>query len=255
MRVTALILTCGLSFASAAQEMNFGVHVNPVITAPFLDGASQYDNRINVSKLRVGANIGVDANLVFRKWRLQTGANIMHKSVSFYQRTHNISSEAYTKDIVESISLEVPLLFAYKLATRNKKTYYHVYGVGGAAYEWNTINGISSKTGASGYNNASVELVNHNIIPVGQQSSWVNLVAGFNINAIIEGVGLVDYGITYHLPLSNAAGYSVATDVNAGVNTINYRGTFYPRMSHINFKLCYYFLSLRDGGVKKYSKV
>ena len=42
----------------------------------------------------------------------------------------------------------------------------------------------------------------------------INIVAGMNINAILRGVGLIDYGFTFHLPMGNAAGYTIASDVN-----------------------------------------
>lgn len=254
MRLFLISSAICIATATTAQELNLGVHVNPILTTPFMDGASQADKRINVSKARIGANVGLDANLVMGRWRLQTGANLMHKSVSYYQRTNTNNVDAYAKDIVETISVEVPMLVAYKLATQNKETYYHVYGVAGVAYEWNTLNGVSSKTGVRG-SSGSASLQSYDIGYVGDKSQWVNLVAGLNINAILRGVGLIDYGFTFHLPMGNAAGYTIASDVNTGGGSVNYRGTYYPRLAHVDFKLCYYFLSLRDGGIKRYSKV
>lgn len=254
MRLFLISSAICIASCATAQEFNFGLHVNPILTTPFMDGASKVDKRINVSKARIGANIGLDANLVMGKWRLQTGAGLMHKSVSYYQRTNSYNVDAYAKDIVETISVEVPMLVGYKLATQNKETYYHVYGVAGVSYEWNTLNGTSSKTGIRG-SSGSAQLQSYDIGYVGDKSQWMNIVAGVNINAILRGVGLIDYGFTFHLPMGNAAGYTIASDVNTGGGTVNYRGTYYPRMAHIDFKLCYYFLSLRDGGIKRYSKV
>jgi len=254
MKLLTLLSVLTITTAAAAQELNLGAHVNPILTTPFLDGASQADSRINISKARLGVNLGVDANLVYGKWRLQTGANLMHKSVSYYQRTASYNSIAYSKDIIESTSVEVPLLLGYKLATRNRNTYYHVYGVAGISYEWNMIGAVSSKSGVSG-SGGGASVAGYDMQSVGDNTRWVNLVAGVNFNAILRNVGLIDYGLTYQLPLGNSGGYTVAQDVNVGTGTINYRGTYYPRMAYINFKLCYYFLSLRDGGLKRYSKV
>ena len=248
--LSALLLTT----AATAQELNLGVHLNPIVTTPFLDGASQADSRINVSKARLGVSLGVDANVVMGKWRLQTAGNLMHKSVSYNQRTLGGSSLVYSKDIIESTSVEVPLLLGYRLATRNRHTYYHVYGVAGVSYEWNTIGAVSSKSGASG-SGGTASIANYDTELIGGSSQWINLVAGVNFNAILRGVGLIDYGLTYHLPMGNSGGYTVSQDINVGSGNINYKGTYYPRMAYINFKLCYYFLSLRDGGIKRYSKV
>lgn len=254
MKLLTLLSALSITTAATAQELNFGAHLNPILTTPFLDGASQADKHINLSKARVGVNLGVDANLVMGKWRLQTGANLMQKSVSYYQRTVSYNAVAYSKDVIESTSVEIPVLLGYKLATHNRNTYYHVYGVAGVSYEWNMIGAVSSRSGASG-SGGGAYVAGYDVQSVGNNSEWVNLVAGVNFNAIIRNVGLIDYGVTYQLPLGNSGGYTVAQDVNVGTGNINYRGTYYPRMAYINFKLCYYFLSLRNGDMMRYSKI
>lgn len=245
----AAIILIAISFSATAQEYNFGVHVNPAFCSPVFDSKSVYDSRLNVSGLRFTYNAGADINIVFKKWRIETGLNYVNKAIVFGQNTHNISGIAYSRDIVNSNSYEVPVLLGYKLLTRDKKTFYHLYGVAGVSYEFSNVTGMASRTGAQG--NGSINVTGHTISwPSGVQQS-VNIIAGFHINAIVHKLGLIDYGISYHFPFNTRTpgisdAYIASTTVSSGGGTAIYKGTFYSHMSYINLKIAYYFLNLDE---------
>lgn len=245
----AAIILFAASLSAIAQEYNIGIHINPAFCSPVFDRKSVYDTRLNVSGLRMTYNVGADLNIVLKKWRIETGLNYVNKAIVFGQNTYNISGIAYSRDIVNSNSYEVPVLLGYKLLTRDKKTFYHLYGIAGASYECSNVTGMTSRTGAQG--NGSINITGHTIsLPSGVQQS-VNIIAGFHINAIVHKLGLIDYGISYHFPFNTrrpdiSDAYIASTTVSSGGGTAIYKGTFYPHMSYINLKIAYYFLNLDE---------
>jgi hypothetical protein len=215
---------------------------------PVFDNNSVYDKQLNVSDLRVTYNIGADININFNNWRLETGLNFMNKPIVFYQRTFYGSGSTFVKDIVNNTSFEFPLLVGHKLLTRDRKTFYHIYGVAGASYEVSSFSSRESQSDGLSTSNTSFTTKQKVVVPLGAQQ-MVNAVVGFHINAIVHKLGMIDYGVSYHYPFNLEApgkdnAYYVTSTFNTGRNTSSYSGTFYPHLSYINFKLAYYFINL-----------
>ena len=162
------------------------------------------------------------------------------------------SISSYSDTRSPGYAIGIPLQVGYLLDRHNAKTVYDFYGLLGLSYEMHTTlpysyGSVTSQTGSSVTNN-------RNFYPgEGVKTNWVNIIAGFKINAILRKVGLIEYGLRYHFPLSHAGRYHVETVVSNGVYGSAFTGDFYPRLTYMDFHFTYYFLNFEKGtGRKKY---
>lgn len=265
MHLRTFALTIGLiayHTLLSAQEWNIGVHIDPIITTPFVeDLTSSPYLKISPAKLTVGA--GINLNYKKDKWCVETGVNGMLKTVSVtFDVDERYSSLPYTEQAYKyrthSTSIELPLQIGYLVHQHKDKAEYNVYTFAGAGYELNTIQGYSSTSSlfsspATAYANGGVNF-SDGLPDVGTRNSWVNVIVGFKINAILRRVGLIDYGMSFHYPIQTATTYSVNAHVNYAKQD-NISTSFSPRMAHVEFRFCHYFLSYDHQGRKRYKNI
>lgn len=270
MRTLIYIMAFIMPSALLAQELNLGLHANPTIGIPVLDSRSQSTEGLSptVGSLHFngGANIQVRKNNV----AIETGVNFLSKNIGFKQNIVNTGyglAAAYNVRVASS-SIEIPLQVNYRVYHHEHKTFYDIYLVGGASYEWNKIGSYKSKGTSSSYGRATLSatanvsadpaLVNNQMAGIssllGAKQEWANLIVGFKVSTVIKKLGLIDYGLVYHLPLADAGLYHVEAEQQVNnTTTTSYVGDFYPRLSYIDIKLAYYFLNFEKGtGRKRY---
>ncbi|MCB9044513.1 MAG: hypothetical protein H6550_00105 [Chitinophagales bacterium] len=253
-----------LAFSSAsAQEVNLGLHFSPIATIPVMGkGTTTNYPALKARRVIVNASGGANINLRFGKMCIETGGNITTRSVTFRMKLdeysyNNIGSSSsissYSDQRSTGYAIAIPLQVGFLLDHHEEKTTYDLFGLLGASYEMHTTTGYAY--GATTYSQSGTSVSNGmNFAPVaGVKTNWVNIIAGFKINAILRRVGLIDYGIRYHFPLSTAGKYHVETVVGNGTYGSVFTGDFYPHLSYIDFHITYYLLNLKGGeGIKHY---
>lgn len=243
---------CTLPVLSYAQEWNIGIHVNPVLTTPMQKEKTAMPY-LKLSPARL--NIGGGINLNFKKGQfcIETGANGIIKTLALKYRQRELDNQAgYTESSYtytsESSSLEIPLQLGYIIHHHQQKMIYDVYAILGAGYEMNTSQGYASRS--TSFSSAATAAANGAIIfdggypQSGVQKQWINIIGGFKINAILRKVGLIDYGITFHYATGDAGPHQVTAYIADGGTRKEVTTAFTPSLSHIDIKLCYYFLNL-----------
>jgi hypothetical protein len=234
-----------ISKGLAAQELNIGIHANPIFTTPVLSGKSVRDKETHISAFKPGYSIGLNLNLKLKTMGFGLDANYLRKSVRVYRKIKGTDGQTAKYSVnTPGNSLEFPLLVNFLLDRHDEATTYNLYLVAGMAYEismWDTAASFSTTgSGNSGYSIYATgsyggAAVQHVVSPV----------IGIKINAILRNVGLVDYGVSWHLPLTVSGPYNAsATLYNGGVMQYSYNSSIYASASYIDFKLCYYFYSL-----------
>lgn len=249
---------------SFAQELNIGVTASPIIGMALMDKNSTRSPFLKAQLLNLDVKGGLNLNLRFNNICIETGATAATRSIVFKMDLENLaynsigssnSVSASSTVRATGYSFSAPLLLGYKIYDHSAKTVYHVFGLLGASYEhytstgYNYINATASTgSGAgSGFFNIST------VYPEpGTTANWINVIAGFKINAILSKVGLVEYGLRYHYPIKNAGQYSVKTIVSNGIYASVFDGDFYPRLSYFDFHFTYYFFNLEKGKRKRY---
>lgn len=246
-----------------SQEFNIGLHASPTIAVPILSKESVASHpSLKARKGNINASGGLNINARFGKVCIETGANVTSRTVMFRfdfddYTFNNLSGSGSTISGVSNISVNgfawaVPMQVGVLLDHHEAKTTYDLFGLLGASYETYTPGG-ESFTNASSNNNGSV--VNTSVISPGEgiSKSWVNVIAGFKINAILRKVGLVEYGLRYHYPITTAGLYHVELAIANGAYGSAFVGDFYPHLSYIDFHFTYYLLNFKGGeGVKHY---
>ena len=255
--ILMLLFTC----AGNAQEVNFGINFSPVVGVPLTDKKSNSHEALKVRKGNINATGGITLGARFGNLLVETGANASSRSVVFRLNLDNLtfnnlnsSTSISGQNTIRALghSYSFPLIFGGLLHQHEEKYTYEVFGLLGAEYEMYTFDEYSfehATTNSSG----SVTNVLQTTPASGTQNNWVNVVAGFKIRAILLKVGLIEYGLRYHYPISNAGNYVVSTAVANNTYGSVFTGDFYPRLSYLDFHLTYYFLNFRNGeGAKKY---
>lgn len=263
-RLISFMLLSAYSLPTIAQEFNIGIHANPTLNYPILEGKSAYHTDLSVRRFNIDFSGGL--NLQFRtgKFFLELAPTIVSKHIRFGQKTkgygyQTIDSSLYV-DVdytltAGSYSYELPLSTGYLLHHHEAATTYDLYGVIGASYEMNTTRGYNySSSGVAVGNFTNFRTEPATTYPdAGLQQEWFNAIIGFKINAILRKVGLIEYGLSYHFPLQSAGRHTVSTIITNNQYASVYSGDFYPRLSYIDIKLCYYFLNFKKNeGVKHY---
>lgn len=261
-----LLMISGITNLVLAQELNLGLNFSPIVGMPIMDNVVTNFPGVKAQRFNVNATAGLNINVRVKDFCVETGANISSRSVVFklkvddynYNNLGGSSSiSAQNRSIATGYSFSVPLILGYKLSHHDLKTTYDLFGLLGASYDNYTFFGYSytsSTTTAAGGATTGIATNTNNTYPLeGNNTSWINIIAGFKIHAILRKVGLVEYGIRYHYPLSNAGKYSVNTVVTNNTYGSVFGGDFYPRLSYFDFHFTYYFLNLEAGtGRKKY---
>ncbi len=248
-KIILLAISVHFTSNSVAQELNFGVHLNPTLTAP-LPGNSVHDNEIRMTSFNPGYNVGVNAKIQWDGFNLESGINVIQKKVQFKQKTEHsalTNNGSVYKMNYNNTAVEIPLIAAATIHRHEKKLIYNVDILAGISYELFMMDGTSesSQSGAGSYGSINSQNTKAPIFLDNQH--WFNAILGFNIHTIFNHFGLIEYGVAYHLPLKEAEPYQVSTNLtdNYG-NQRPYSGEFTPKVSYIDFKLCYYFLNYKS---------
>lgn len=260
-----VLIISGFSGIASAQELNVGLNISPVISMPVLDGTSTHHPAIRTKRFNVNATGGLNINVRMNNFCIETGANASSRSIVFILNVDdysfnnlNSSSSIAAQDEIRSTgySFSVPVILGYKLHHHDLKTRYDVFGILGASYDSYMFGAEayrSTSSNSGGMGSVSVTDIVYASSTGKSPTNWVNIIAGFKINAILRHVGLVEYGLRYHYPLSNSGKYVVDAVVTNNIYGSVYNGTFYPRLSYFDFHISWYFLNLEAGtGIKKY---
>lgn len=232
-----------------AQEYNLGLHFNPCFTVPLTDNKSVHDPEIRMGLLTLGYNAGANLNIKLKKkFGLETGVNVWSKTARFTQRVQIVPTMAETHFTVRAhnTAIEVPVLLGYRLSHSKKEDASDIYVQAGAAYELNIVGKTTQSYGASGSASTTVYEPVKTFPVQGALNHNVNFVAGLKVNSIVRGLGLIDYGISYHFPLMRSGPYNISSTTATifPSQRYTYSGTFSPRLSYLDIKLCYYFLNV-----------
>lgn len=257
-----ILIMLTIAFRSYAQEFSMGIHFSPIATIPMMAKPSVTNHpSLKAKKYNINASAGLNLNYRVNRICIETGGNFTTRSITFrmnldeysYNSLGGSSSiSSYSDTRSSGYAIGIPLQIGYLLDKHDAKTVYDFYGLLGASYEMHTTlayayGSVTSQTGSSITNN-------RNFYPgAGVQTNWINIIAGFKINAILRKVGLIEYGLRYHFPLSHAGLYHVESVVSNGIYGSAFTGDFYPRLAYMDFHLTYYLLSFEKGtGRKKY---
>jgi hypothetical protein len=236
-----------LSCSVRAQQLNIGVHLNPALTVPFTSDQSVYDKQIKKPGLRLGYNIGVDVNYTSGNVNVNSGFNLVQKSLTYKTNTRPETGGLNSFKLTYfSHSYELPFLLSYNVHRHDwNDIVYDLYLSGGFSYEMNKYYGVSWTFTSVNTNSGNVYSDPIDDQLLGTSGKWVNFIFGFKVNTIIQKIGLIDYGLTWHIPLAETDAYSVESRVKDIDNNIDHTitGKFYQRLSYVNIKLCYYFLN------------
>jgi hypothetical protein len=234
---------------STAPVWSIGVHVNPTITTPLMDSRSTYDAAIKPVP-NINYNIGFNLHYTLSEMTIETGINYVLKSFTIRQRLYsfnNVPGYSHSRNTqyflsLGSASIEVALLLSYCLHHHDKRMVYDLHAVAGASAERNQpTQYLTSTIGSHG----SIVQQDYTLPTEQAKEIWVNAIVGFKIHTILRRIGLLDYGLIWHVPLQKSEAYtltSVVKDFSTGDN-ITYNGTYYPRLGYLDIKLCYYLLN------------
>lgn len=257
--VTALMMPAILS----AQELNIGAHINPTFTAPVMDSRSSVEQGISYKPMHIDISGGLNIQYQFRHIALETGINLMTHTTTFKQSTDlpgtrvgNNGREdlgAWYKAFGNSYSIELPLQLNVLLHDHKKDIAYKIYGIAGMAYEVNTSTGFSYSEYSSATDNRIYYAKVLELKPAaGTTKEWMNIIGGFKVNTVIRNIGLIDYGLVYHLPLQHAGLYYIKGVVGDDAGERINQASYYPKLSYLDIKLTYYFLNFEQGKKKRY---
>jgi len=239
MKAINLLLLVGLLGVNAsAQEFSIGIHLAPGTTIPFV--TKHYSNS---SIKTVVANFSYDAgfNLNFRYKRLdlELAPSFGQKMVQFHERlvdhTYNGEADYFLK--YKSKFIEIPFLIGYRInkANKNSATYLQV----GASLEHTKLAPATTNTHSTGVSTITAYPLSTTMPDKTQ--SIINIIAGIKANVTIKKLGLMDYGLYYHYPLTAVGSYDFQTTVVSSTgSSANYVASYYVRQSFIELKLCYY---------------
>ncbi len=257
--LTLLVILIGTK--APAQEVNFGINFSPIIGMPLTDKKSNSPDALKIRKGNINATGGITIGIRLGNFLIETGANAASRTTVFRlnldQLTFNnlnSSTSISGQNNVRALgfSYSAPLIFGGRLHHHEEKYTYDIFGLLGAEYEIYSFEEYTYDFATSS-SSGSVTNVLQTTPANGTQTSWVNIVAGFKIRAILLKVGLIEYGLRYHYPISDAGNYVVSTAVANNTYGSVFTGDFYPRLSYLDFHLTYYFLNFKKNeGVKKY---
>lgn len=255
-----------VTISTQAQELNIGLHASPIICVPILDKKSQATHpALRPQRTNINASGGLNINARFGKFCIETGVNTSSRSTVFkfkldeysYNNLNGSSSITSNSDVrALGYAWGIPLQVGFLLDHHQEQTTYDLFGILGTSYETHTANGFSyASTTVNNSSSPSVTTTNSTTPAQGFQSSWFNIIAGFKINAILLKVGLIEYGLRYHFPLSNAGLYDIRTSVGNGTYGSVFQGNFYPHLSYLDFHFTYYLINFKGGeGSKSYRR-
>lgn len=247
-RILLLIAFLSCTTGVFAQEYNIGIHLNPVFTHSIVDKNSVHDAEIKMTPFRIGYNAGLNLNIKRRKASLETAINVISKTAQFRQHVMILpdGSQSHFSVQAKSLSFEVPVLLGYKVLHHSKSTVYDMYAQLGASYELNRTGGVKQSYGAVGPSSMTVYEPVKAFPVTGTLQHNLNMIAGLKLNTVVRGLGLVDYGISYHFPINRNGPYTVSSHTATifPTQTYKYTGTFLPRLAYIDLKICYYLYNL-----------
>lgn len=241
-----LIFLLQIAKDTSGTEFNLGLHLNPTISIPLLGKGSVYDKEIILTPMKMSYNVGANINITNNKVGFETGIEIVQKKVQLQSKIRTSSGSNSFRLVSNSTSFEFPFLGAVNVHNHDRNDIvYKLYLVGGLSYEIYSADGFAM--GFLTTNAASYQLTEQSFdIPkVYDTHQWANVIFGFKINTIIRKLGLIDYGITYHIPTEVNSPYVIESKVfDYGTRQVyTYHGDFRPRLSYLNIKLCYYMLN------------
>lgn len=235
-----------------AGEYNIGLHVNPVFSTPILEKSSEYEGGINVGNFMLCYNVGANFNITNKKVAFETGINIIQKKFRMGNRVKTYSAGYNSFALTAySTSFEFPMLVAANIHKHDRNDIvYDLYLLGGLSYEIFVADGHAYSFSTVNEGQYYIYDETYDIPHPGAQNNWLNFVAGFKINAVIRHFGLIDYGLSFHLPGAVNFPYrieSVVRNQDTGEEVL-YKANLKPRMAYIDVKFCYYFLNLDNNG-------
>lgn len=237
------IAFCFIHHIVQAQELNIGIHANPTIATPILSkGRSALQEDVSMA-LRVGYNVGANINVKFSKASLELGANYLAKALTVTQTQRQLGFDTYYRVVMPLKAVEVPLTLNVLMHHHDNNKVYDVYFMAGAAYETGIVGSSLASAVYSGAGGGSVGFSVDGQYLGDRRYSTITPIIGFKINAVLRNVGLIDYGLSFHLPVSANGPYMIESLYNIG-GTSGYKNTIYAHVGYIDIKLAYYFLNI-----------
>lgn len=243
-------IACG-QVLSTSPVWSFGIHFNPAFTTPLMDDNSKYDAQVKPEYAALGINTGINLQYRIPEMTFETGISYIQKAFTIRQRLRHFENLGGFDDTRNnhftlsyySSSVELPLEVSYCLHHHDKRAIYDLHAVAGCSGEFNYTTGYSARTKG---NTGSIIEQDYTPEATGNKSLWVNAIAGFKIHAILRIIGLIDYGLIWHVPIQRAGPYSLLSEVKDYTNggTVTYNGLYNPRLGYLDVKFCYYFLNL-----------
>ncbi len=141
----------------------------------------------------------------------------------------------------------VSLLGGITVYEHHKSADYNLDIRGGVTYQYLRNEFGSSGTSAAGTSNGSTPAFTllTEIQPIIKAAGFIDLKLGFNVNAILQGVGLIDYGVLLYYGLNKYNKYEYVSPVSADMDEI-----LPIRKFGMEWYCTYYFISWNQYGHK-----
>ena len=228
-----------------------GIHLNPILNMPGKGTKSTYNEEFYEAKkgglgVSYGANVRLEVNRIIM---IETGINRVHKTYEFTQKKFTAgSSGSYTIN-AKVVAREFPFLLGFNIIPGSKSNSLLTPLIGFSVNSYK----IAEVTESKNLSNVSVSGTiggsgpNSTVITRDSYSSQ-SFIAGVKILHPIKKMGSIEYGLTYHIELSDAPEINIKS---AGVQP----GTYGPTLNYLRLNLIYYPLNLvkmsRSGGFKR----
>lgn len=240
MRLLLLLL---LPVFCSGQELNFGLHLSPLLPLPH-STSTKAENMV-IRPSGISFNAGADLRLAAKKWYIGSEFDFLKRSYAagFVYRD-GLAHKTYALTRVTNTSLEVPVTLGIRLHHHEARYKYNVFLTGAVAHGWGGGDVYSGEIGS--YNSSSATYSSAKFTDLKGFGPYRSFAIGANVHAILRKAGLLSYGLEFHYPMEEGPHYSIdITDVNSNHIVITE-----PRLPHLDVKLCYYFFSV-DGHLRR----
>lgn len=194
--VWLISLLLGFQGIYAQKGFNFGLNLSPIISSVRVDSAKKEVKSFE-KQARMGFKGGVMVGIGFAENAgIQTGINVLLGGFTTKAKTTPAANFKYGLTAVE-----VPLLL--KLRTNDLGSGIHAKGYFGGSFALNVGANVNSNVKVSEGMNPLFLDQGKNVVTKHFQPFYTWFAFGAGVDWDIEGVGTLDFALTYHLALSN----------------------------------------------------
>ena len=224
-------------------KWQIGFNLNPIISQTsstnFVSAPNGY---VKLEKTKLNYSVGVNFTYYFNnKFGIFTGVGLARKSYTFMQdkfsNNHSAGEKAWDTPIYHTI--EIPLLFVYKINLPNEKNKIKI--LAGVSFDLNNFNTYKNGGSSSDTLSTTGQSIYTTVLYPFAKSYAVSGVAGFRFEKLIGRIGSIELGLSYHYCPMNLAPFGVTEYVDKNHGSEVYTTTILPKINYIGFDIVYYF--------------